>query len=414
MKKLVFLFLAFCFVNPAFAAVEAVDYKPFFKVDLNQQFPDYDTLVEKYKQNDIDRGYKYTWNIGNIFKAAFRQVIASYGNSDQRLKTPYEDGLLEAIQMMPKSTYPYIGPVLHTIPGMSEKITNLPGIKETKHQFPTRIAPQLQGIPDLEFLSPSLYFVLMPEAWPENARPLETPVKVKISPKAPYDKLLFEQVTKIVPPEDYTPANREKAKSRFSRSSLRTLHPTENSLITLKDAQAVSRTFSGVAELSKDFKLFLSLLEAGDLLDAWEQDNGKGLPVPVIKDMANPCKRLVLKFRIIGQESKLAAIAAKEGFNLNEWAYTCDKTVKAYRAATMSRSTMASLKLFKSPAFKQYINQLPPINSQAGKILMEGITEMYDAPLSDVVEILKSRKEFDKSFEQLNQMIIVNPIRGLD
>ena len=43
-------------------------------------------------------------------------------------------------------------------------------IKETKNKFPTRIAPQLADIEDLEFLSPYLYYLLMPEMWPENRR----------------------------------------------------------------------------------------------------------------------------------------------------------------------------------------------------------------------------------------------------
>ena len=61
------------------------------------------------------------------------------------------------IQSLPKQYYPYIGPYLHTVPNMSPKILNLPGIKETKNQFPERIAPQLKDIPNLEFLSPYLY-----------------------------------------------------------------------------------------------------------------------------------------------------------------------------------------------------------------------------------------------------------------
>ena len=66
--------------------------------------------------------------------------------------------MLEQLKNTPKEYYPYIGPYLHTIPGISEKVLNLPGIKETKTGFRKRIAPQLADIENLEFMSPALYF----------------------------------------------------------------------------------------------------------------------------------------------------------------------------------------------------------------------------------------------------------------
>lgn len=90
--------------------------------------------------------------------------------------------------------YPYIGPMLFTIPNMSEKVLNLPGIRETKNKFPTRIALQLKGIDDLEFLSPFLYYLLMPEVWPENVTMPEMPRRVPAHPKVAYDKDFYQAI----------------------------------------------------------------------------------------------------------------------------------------------------------------------------------------------------------------------------
>ena len=169
MKRLLLVFLGI--LLPSLASAAASHFRKFFRVDLEQPLPMLAELKQKYQTEDIyDKHYDYSWNIGNRFDQAFRDIIKSYGTSEKRLKPEYEDRLLEMLAMMPKETYQYIGPYLHTVPGMSEKILNLPGIKETKNKFPERIDPRFRNIAGLEFLSPSLYFTLMPEAWPENRK----------------------------------------------------------------------------------------------------------------------------------------------------------------------------------------------------------------------------------------------------
>lgn len=42
------------------------------------------------------------------------------------------------------------------------------GDQRDQNRFPKRIAPQLADIENLEFMSPALYFVLMPELWKDN------------------------------------------------------------------------------------------------------------------------------------------------------------------------------------------------------------------------------------------------------
>ena len=63
---------------------------------------------------------------------------------------------------------------------------------------------------------------------------------------------------------------------------------------------------------------------AGSFLDRWEQENGKGLTVNMLKDMVNPCQRLVQKLRMAGMELQLRMAVGGEGFTPESWAYTCD------------------------------------------------------------------------------------------
>ena len=156
-------------------------YDQYFEIDLKAKLPSYEELQQSYMENHkvYDRKYKWHWDIGNLFDSVFRLTISEYGGTEKRIKAKHEESLLMALDLLPQEYYQYIGPYLHTVPGMSEKILNMPGIKETKNKFPTRIAHQLDDVQDLEFLSPYLYFLLMPEVWGEDI-PQEKPQPKKV------------------------------------------------------------------------------------------------------------------------------------------------------------------------------------------------------------------------------------------
>ena len=67
-------------------------------------------------------------------------------------------------------------------------------------------------IPNLEFLSPHLYFLLIPEVWPDNVRavePLKTPAYY---PQTVYNAEFYRRLKQLVPPESFQPgAERKKA-----------------------------------------------------------------------------------------------------------------------------------------------------------------------------------------------------------
>ena len=106
-------------ISAAAAAIPNRDkYDKYFEVDLSENLPDYDTLLQDYrdKHTVYDRKYDWHWNIGNLFDAVFRATINDYGGTDKRVKAANEEALLSALEMIPPEYYQYIGPYLHTVP----------------------------------------------------------------------------------------------------------------------------------------------------------------------------------------------------------------------------------------------------------------------------------------------------------
>ena len=412
MMKILYIILSICLVTSR-AEASPADWKEKLQIDLETPLPSLSELQKKYPIIDNhDRHYDYSWNIGTKFDEAFQDIIKAYGTSEKRLKPDHEEHLLEMISMMPKETYPYIGPYLHTVPGMSEKILNLPGIKETKNKFPKQIAKKFQNMEGLEFLSPSLYFILMPEEWTENRKIIEQPLPTSRPPKADYNEDFFVNLQKLLSPTDFNPNNPQTKK--LQRSDLRTISPTKNSLITGSDIKAFLSTLPELQNLTSDPYLLTELFEAGRLLEKWEIDNGTGVPFPVLKDLINPCSRLVQKFRIIGKEQELAIITAKQGFNTIEWAYTCDKAIKAYRTAQMSSSTATTLRVYQKNLFANEINKLPPKQKDNMELITQSVLEMYVAPLTDTIEARKIYEDMRKTFVKNGGRIVGIPVDILD
>lgn len=403
-------------VSGAFSAYATPqDYAKFYEVDLDAPLPSLEELNEKYAKPNVlyDRRYDYGWNIGYVFDEVFRLTINEHGSSEKRLKTESEEALLDLLESIPKEMYEYVGPYMHTVPGISDKILNMPGIKETKNKFPSRIAPQLAHIEDLEFLSPSLYFILMPEAWPQKMEVLEIKKTYATAPKVVFDEKFYETLKKIVKPEDYMPGATPVKK--VSRSDLRTLRPGKDTLLTSADVKAFISTLDDLDAFAKRDDNMLSLYNIGLLFGQYERDQGNGLMVNEIKDMVNPCSRLVQKIKIAGKrkEEEFTKIVGKAGFDIKEWAYTCEKTIKAYRVATVSMETIQGIKAYEKGIYDKAVKHFNPRMSAMQFATMQGVVEMYKAPLSDVLEVRKSRKELSDKILKMENRLVASPLESL-
>lgn len=411
-KALIAIFGSLLIYTNAFAFIPNKEkYDKYFEIDLNAKLPTYEELQQSYNEHHTayDRKYKWHWDIGNLFDSVFRLTISEYGGTEKRVKAKHEDALLRSLELLPPEYYQYIGPYLHTVPGMSEKILNLPGIKETKNKFPTRVAHHLSDVEDLEFLSPYLYFLLMPEVWGEDT-PREEPVRQQAPlVKKERNTKLYETVKKMVPAEEFYPTATAQPNSYLS--DLRTIHITEDSPLTSGDIKAFLKTIPALNELQKDDMVMAKIYGAGTLLDTWDMDHGRGLPINTLKDLIYPCRRLVQKMRIAGEEAFLRHTVAQEGFTPESWAYTCDKTLSAYRMATMNSGVSQSLKAYALGAYEQEIQSMN--NEKAGETVrleMQAVMRLYQSPRSDVMEAFKNRKLLRDSFYESGYSIITAPI----
>ncbi len=375
-------------------AISPADYADRFKIDLDTPLPKIEDLRIQFAPAPVyDRKYKYYWSIGNKFDKEFAQTIRKYGTREKRLKWQGEDEYYEMIKSMPPQMYEYIGPYLHTVPGIPEKVLNMPGIKETKNKFPSRIAPQLADIEDIEMISPVLYFLLMPEMWPdENAVEEIVMPEPMPEPANKYNSKLLDDIAKKLSPQDYAPG--ATAKSNV-KSRLRTISPDKNSPLTSADVKAVISTLEDLKSFGSDIVTQVQLVEAGYLLDAWEEANGTGVGLAQLKDLVTPCARLVQKIRLIGKSTEFQSVISKKGFSENEWAYTCDKTIKAYRLLRMSQVELLTIRLFRKNIFQ---HSLQSYNYKYGPKIaatMQSMIERYDATIDDMLEVKKNSKELD-------------------
>lgn len=390
-------------------AVAPADYADRFKIDMDEPIPPLAELRKQYAPKPVyDRHFDYYWDIGTVFDRPFAETISSYGTRDRRLKWQGEDELVEMIETLPKNMYPYIGPYLHTLPGIPEKILNMPGIRETKNKFPEKIAKRLQHIENLEFLSPAFYYLLMPEIWGEESDNKERPKTPPMPIAAPrYDNEYMKAVNILAPAADFAPGAQPQEPLE---SQLRTISPDASSPLTSKDIRAVVRSFDDIADFGADLYNRAKIYEAGNLLDMWENDNGKGTIIPNLKDLVHPCRRLVQKLKMQGMEKEFAILVAKEGFTPEEWGYTCDKVVKAYRVLNMSQPEALTVMLYRRNIYETPLTAFSDKVRPGIAATMQSMVEMYQAPIKDVLEAKKNKQTIKAGFERIGYRLVGQPI----
>jgi hypothetical protein len=384
-----------------------------YTVDLDAPVPDLEPLEREVDAltNRYNPDYEFTWNMGPEFRASMSSLITSFGGTERRLHAPDEDALYETIKALPKEYYPYIGPQLHASIGISEKIRNMPGIKETKNTFPKVIAPQLEGIEELEFLPPQMYFLLMPQMWPSDVKFVEHPQETQPRQAALHaggsDPEFFARVFAKVPAEGFGGLRRDG--QRPSADDLRTLSPTLSSPLTGADVRAFAATLPAVAAFST-LENVIAVNRAGLLLDYWEEKNGVPSAADDLRDLVNPCQRLALKIRWAGLETPFLKAVAPQAFDIKSWAYTCDKTIKAYRIARMPLAQLQALRAFKGRLLDAYLHTLNPKWREQQYRTMDAVVEMYNAPRADVLAAVKNEKLLTKNIVPLRRRLITEPI----
>lgn len=414
LKKVLFFVCALFFSLNVYAKTS--DFDKYFKVDMKMELPDFKEYIKKIMStnNLYDKKYRSRMDMGKKFNKEFSQTIKFYGLSEGRLKNNYEDDLLEVLSWMPKETYQYIGPMLHQVPGMSEKILNLPGIKETKDKFPEKVADTMKAIEDIEFLSPALYFLLMPEIWEDNEdvvldEPEEIPVK---KPRVEIELPDFMKEKIGLPVAKPKPVKASKSKKIVTGRNLRTVSPSLVSPLTTKDAEAFITTIDEIVDWGEkdNYKVYSQIILSEHVLDMWEQENGTALHQNTLKDVVNPCQRMVIKIRLAGLYNEFRGILAKHGYTPEEWAYVGDKTIKAFRVAYSTPEIANAVKYHRRGYYDEYIERLPEKWKKEMYANGATIIKMYSVFKEDVEAVKPLKETINEKFVKNKGVILSSPI----
>ncbi len=408
MRYLFFLFLFLVSCPPAFGILDSQSYK----IETDEIIPNIPLLKDNYnkKTSTYDRHFSFRWNMPKKFDSEFGQLYQTLSLDERHLSTASEDKIYQILKSMPKEMYPYIGPYLHTLPQLSGRILDMPGIKETKNKFPERIAEKYKDIEDIEYVSPALYLYLMPEMvgegefsveYPQMAEPeYHTIQRYTINPK------FLQKIADMTPLSDYigNPAPK-------NTDGIRHYIIDDKTSLSGADVKALANTFVDLQEFNLENRA--DFISTNYLISQWEEDNGGAEGFYFYKQMANPCAAAVRNVRWNNKATEFQKIIGKNGFGLDDWAYICDKTIKAYRRANISLAMMIELRGLRGETLPRFYKANSDMDEEAMNTLnyiLGATKEMYNAPKEDVKAVKPNMKLIQKSIPDANPNFLGVPL----
>lgn len=431
-----FIFSFLLLLSFSASAAEGVSWQPLEAVKTEENAP----LPPAASEKDLEeRGNSFSRllsNIGRSLRERDREVAAlspdekvssairdmvelSYPGGVKELRrrqSKMEDDLYELIVSAPKYTYQYFAPFLHTLPYMPERILNIPGIKELKGKFPTRIAPQMREYAKKygKYMSPYLYVLLMPEAFPSKEREkpsLKSYTKVitideNTTPSDFFfinDKSLLDD-HKMLSPDDYR-SGRFAAKQKRPQTPANEVTPS--SPVTEGDIDA---SLAAVMTLREEFGAnrldeFHSLIRRMAL---FENNLHEELlnPFEVLTDRT---ERMPPKYR-----DKMRAALAKHGFTPESFGLTMDKILKAHRVAKMTPATamtLAAWRKLKAPP-KSFDVFSPEDKAEAWRSIRLFL-DMYSTTQENLLAVKKYSDNIRKALGSTDMTFLEEPIYGI-
>ncbi len=356
-------------------------------------------------------------NQETVYSAIVEMIETSYpGGLDAMLEAneKLEDDIYRLILMLPKYAYQYIGPFIHEMPYVSDRILNIPGIKETKGKFPTRIAPQMKEYVKKygKYMSTHLYIYLMPEAWARPQREKSTfkgyskIIKIDENTK-PDDLFILNNVSllnkhKMLSADKYRTGEALQKKVRPQTPAEKV---TQTSALTEGDVEAALASFKAIEQEfgTNRFDEFHTALRDMSLSD----NNLMG-------EMLNPMQTLVDKINRLPEKDRFAKTVAKHGFTPESWGITVDKIIKARRVANMSPAVALNLaawrKLKKPP---KSFDVLSPRDRQISWDSIQLFLGMYTSSKENLLAIKNYGDNIRKVFATRDMMFIETPVYGI-
>ena len=381
MKRIIyFILIVSLWATPCFAQLK--EFEHLYDINLKEDIPMVWRLKKDFekKTSDYDWKYDYSWLMPSVFNHEFRQDIRNFALFEKRIANPTEETLLAEIKRVPKAFYPYIGPVLHTMKGLSGKILDLPGIKETKNKFPDKIASRFQNIPEIEFASPAMYIFISPQFWGEDLASLEFPQIAQEQPlDTPRIHINPEYIRKIK--EKVRISDYAGGKKPETPLGIRHFVADKDTPLSPADVKAFANSLDGIKKFSLSGNNGLRLLMIEPIIAYWDTQNGDNESVAFLKNVVNPCQALVRKVKWAGLREKFQQAIGTDGFGLDDWAYTCDKIIKAYRVSTLPSEHFTIINMLKKGYYYRYLDEQPGYTDEERlqqRYFLEATVHMYD------------------------------------
>lgn len=351
----------------------------------------------------------------SIYSAIVEMIETSYPGGLEAMVEANErigDEIYQLIMALPKYAYQYVGPFIHDMPHVPDRVLNIPGIKETKGKLPTRIAPQMQEYVKKygKYMSTHFYIYLMPEAWatPEREKRIYKYDKIIPIKNGKPEGLFNVNVRSIF--TKYRMPDAEKyrtgeALEKIFRPQTPAGQVTPTSSITEGDVEAALASFQSIEETlgTNRFDKFHTALR-----DMALSDNN------LMGELLNPMQTLVDKINRLPEKEKFAQAVARHGFTPESWALTVDKMIKARRVAKMSPGialTLATWRRLKKPP--KYFDMLTPYNRQVSWDSIQLFLGMYSSTPENVLAVKNYGDNIRKAFSAKDMMFIETPVFGI-
>ena len=356
-----------------------------YYIEINEKIPDVRNLQKKLMQenSEYNRHFSFRWNMPQEFDASFKNIYQTISADERHLSSMTENQIFEMLKTTPKEFYPYIGPYLHTIPQLTGRILDIPGIKETKNQFPKKIDERFQNIEDIEYASPHLYINLVPadilSNWENKEQPeLEIPEYQPLRRQRINNDFLQNALNQ-------TPLNNYvSSQNRQKNAGIRHYITDENTPLSGADVVAFANTLSDLTDFNLQNQA--KFISTAYIISSWEENRGGQEGFYFYKQVANPCHGIVRNVKWNNMSEEFQKIIGKNGFGLSDWAQTCEKTLKAYRRASLSEAMAIMLYGLKTNQHLEYykVNGLTKDELKQLENILGAFTEMYNSSDEDI------------------------------
>lgn len=320
-----------------------------------------------------------------------------------------ENDIYNLIKSFPKEYYQYIGPFIHDVPYMSERILNIPGIKETKGKLPTRIAPQMREYVKKygKYMSKHLYIYLMPEVWNiENTREenvynfkktVDIDENLKISD--------FFSIKPISLLDKYPIENNFKENKSYIpvQEQTKIENVTQNSILTTGDIEAGLKS---IDELNKAF--------GSDRLDSFHHSIRNMNLVSTQEELRNPMLAFKNKVLKLPEKKIFIRILSRNNFTPETWAITMDKIIKAHRVAHITPAISLNIATWKQKdSLNSMINSFSERDKKVTIDSLQLFADLYTAPRENVLAVKKYSDKIRKAFLTRDMMVFESPVYGI-